>query len=255
MNDGRIHGNGPGEEEEQSMNTERKVFSRLWGSRLVVEGLVIVVSILLAFALDAAWDDRQERLRRDEYLLVLEDEFQSAADEMAEQIQDHERQIAEMEILIDQLDRGAEFTVDAFWSVFSLYYFGPAHPVFMDLANASSVDVLELSTLRYSLFRYGRQKEFLENLHQRETVFWQEIMEPYVVSRFDYRFGYPAGDENEETVRRISAEEPDFHNDAYLRNLLVRRRGTIRSQLRVDHDIAAAIQEILAEIESYRASD
>ena len=40
-------------------------------SRLVAEGAVIVVSILLAFAVDAWWDSRQERAREDAYLREL----------------------------------------------------------------------------------------------------------------------------------------------------------------------------------------
>ena len=56
--------------------------NRRFACRLALEGLVIVASILLAFALDAAWEGRQERLLRNEYLRVLEDEFVSAADEV-----------------------------------------------------------------------------------------------------------------------------------------------------------------------------
>ena len=76
--------------------------SELW-SRLSLEGLVIVVSILLAFALDTAWDDRQENIRRDEYLSVLGDEFRAAAEEMQEQIGDHERQVRSIETMLKQL--------------------------------------------------------------------------------------------------------------------------------------------------------
>lgn len=222
----------------------------LW-SRLTLEGLVIVISILLAFALDAAWDDRQERLRRDEYLRVLEDEFRSAGEEMAEQLLDHERQMADIGRLLDDLDQGRDFSTDAFRSLYGLYYFGPAHPVFTDLANTSSVDVLEYGSLRYSLFRYGRQKEFLENLHGRETVFFQQEMEPYLTRRFDYRF---IGDDemNAGVVNRIRPDEPGFHDDDLLRNLLIRRRGTIMSQVRVDRDIQAVIGEILEQIDASR---
>ena len=97
------------------MTDESTSRSDLW-SRLSLEGLVIVVSILLAFALDAAWDDRQERIRRDEYLHVLEDEFRSAAEEMEEQIQDHEWQVASIEILLKQLEDGEDFSAEAYRS-------------------------------------------------------------------------------------------------------------------------------------------
>ena len=44
-------------------------------SRLLLEGFVIVASILLAFAIDAAWDERQERAQERRLLEALEGEF------------------------------------------------------------------------------------------------------------------------------------------------------------------------------------
>ena len=233
------------------MTDQSTARSDLW-SRLTLEGLVIVASILLAFALDAAWDDRQENIRRDEYLHVLEDEFRAAAEEMQEQIGDHERQVRSIETLLKQLDNGQDFSADAFRNLTGLYYFGPAHPVFTDLANTSSVDILEFPELRYALFRYGRQKEFLVNLHNRETVLYQQDMRPYLARRFVVNNEGEA--RSEATVRRINADKAGFHEDEYLGNLLISRRGIINSQLRVDRDIATAIGEILRLIEASKAN-
>jgi hypothetical protein len=233
------------------MTDQSTVQSDLW-SRLTLEGLVIVVSILLAFALDAAWDNRQEGIRRDEYLRVLEDEFLAAADEMQEQIEDHERQVRSINTLLEELGAGRDFSANAFRNLNALYYFGPAHPVFTDLANTSSVDILEFPELRYALFRYGRQKEFLVNLHNRETVLYQQDMRPYLARRFVVSNQDEAS--SDATVRRINADKVGFHEDEYLQNLLTSRRGIIRSQLRVDRDIAAAIGEILQLIEVARAN-
>lgn len=232
------------------MTDQSTVQSNLW-SRLSLEALVIVVSILLAFALDAAWDDRQENIRRDEYLRVLEDEFRAAAEEMQEQIGDHERQVRSIETLLKQLGVGEDFSADAFRNLTGLFYFGPAHPVFTDLANTSSVDILELPELRYTLFRYGRQKEFLANLHNRETVLYQQDMRPYLARRFAVPNRDEAG--SGATVRRINADKAGFHEDDYLRNLLISRRSIINSQLTVDRDIATVIGEILQLIEASRA--
>jgi hypothetical protein len=232
------------------MTDQSTAKSELW-SRLSLEGLVIVLSILLAFALDAAWDDRQENIRRDEYLSVLEDEFRAAAEEMQEQIGDHEHQVRGIETMLKQLGDGQDFSANAFRSLTGLYYFGPAHPVFTDLAN-SSVDILEFPELRYALFRYGRQKEFLANLHNRETVLYQQDMRPYLARRFVVsNEGEVGGDA---AVRRIKADKIGFHEDEYLRNLLISRRGIINSQLRVDRDIATAIGEILQLIEASKAN-
>lgn len=49
---------------------------RLWAFRLVAEGVVIVASILLAFAIDTWWEDRQERQQEKRLLLALNSEFE-----------------------------------------------------------------------------------------------------------------------------------------------------------------------------------
>ena len=50
--------------------------------RIAVEAAAIVVSILLAFAIDAWWDDRQERIEEREVLLGLKSEFSRYRDDL-----------------------------------------------------------------------------------------------------------------------------------------------------------------------------
>src|SRR3970040_2213054 len=46
-------------------------------TRLLAEGAMIVVSILLAFAIDAWWDSAQERSKEDSYLRQLASDLES----------------------------------------------------------------------------------------------------------------------------------------------------------------------------------
>ena len=73
-------------------------------------------------------------------------------------------------------------------------------------------------------------------------------MRPYLARRFVVDNADQAA--NQATVRRINTDKVGFHDDEYLRNLLISRRAVIRSQLKVDQDIAAAIDEILQQIEA-----
>ncbi len=57
--------------------------------RISVEGVVIVASILLAFAIDAWWDERQERIEEAEILLGLQNEFSRYRDDLAKSIEYH----------------------------------------------------------------------------------------------------------------------------------------------------------------------
>ena len=52
-------------------------------SRLIFEGTAIVISILLAFAIDAWWDERRERVREGEILLALQADFKANREEAA----------------------------------------------------------------------------------------------------------------------------------------------------------------------------
>ena len=52
-----------------------------WG-RILAEGAAIVVSILLAFAIDAWWDNRKERFEEHQILLGLEAEFSDLRDRL-----------------------------------------------------------------------------------------------------------------------------------------------------------------------------
>ena len=70
--------------------------------RIVTEVVVIVGSILLAFALDAWWDDRQERARVDEMLDAVALEFEAEVQVLDSIIRSNETQAAFFEVVIER---------------------------------------------------------------------------------------------------------------------------------------------------------
>ena len=68
---------------------------------LVVEGLAIVLSILLAFAIDAWWDERQERAEETQVLESLYVEFVANQDEAASVILSHELAVQSVATLME----------------------------------------------------------------------------------------------------------------------------------------------------------
>lgn len=68
---------------------------------LVVEGLAIVLSILLAFAIDAWWDERQERAEEREVLESLYVEFEANRDEAASVVLLHEISVQSVATLME----------------------------------------------------------------------------------------------------------------------------------------------------------
>lgn len=69
--------------------------------RLSVEAAAIVVSILLAFAIDAGWDERQERAEEREALESLSVEFEANRDEASVVISFHDRVIQSVATLVE----------------------------------------------------------------------------------------------------------------------------------------------------------
>jgi hypothetical protein len=55
-------------------------------NRLLLEGVVIVASILLAFAIDTWWDDRQDRQAESNQLLSVAAELESSAEQIREKL-------------------------------------------------------------------------------------------------------------------------------------------------------------------------
>ncbi len=69
--------------------------------RLIVEGVAIVLSILLAFAIDAWWDERRERAEEREVLESLYGEFEANRDEAASVILVHEVAVQSVAALME----------------------------------------------------------------------------------------------------------------------------------------------------------
>jgi len=72
--------------------------------RLVAESVAIVASILLAFALDAAWDDHTERREETEELIRLEAELEANVDRFASEIVGQESLIEHSDTLLGILE-------------------------------------------------------------------------------------------------------------------------------------------------------
>lgn len=218
-----------------------------------VEGLVIVASILLAFTVDALWDQRQEREIVFEYLTALEGEFLAAQDEILEQIDDHRDQLVAIDELLAGLAAGEseEFLVFRLRRLNALYVYGPAHPVFKDIANAGAVNVLESNDLRFALLRYGQSREFLTELAGREAELWHGYMHPYLIERTDI---LPQTSEQDRAglTPRFPSGIDALHNDRTFQNLLLRRKRSIIGQLRLDQDIHEAIEAVLAQVKAER---
>lgn len=222
---------------------------RIAWRRLATEGIVIVVSILLAFAIDAAWDGYQEEQRVDEYVVALRGEFEEARLEMAEQLGDRTYQLAAVDSLLTAVRTGNRSTRLWDWvrQLRAVYVFGPSQPAYEALANSSGLELLIAPSLRLSLLRYGQAKDFLEVLSERESALWQDLMAPYLLEATDATLYWGAVPPPTDGQRFDSGAD-GLYSDRYFQNLLAQRRDRIATLLGMDQDVLTAIDAVLGEL-------
>ena len=78
---------------------------RSWGF-LLTEMVLIVASILFAFALDSWWDQRKQGAEEFEVLLGLQEEFQLSQSKLQGRIEQHETNLHNLEELLAATTRG-----------------------------------------------------------------------------------------------------------------------------------------------------
>ena len=145
--------------------------------RLSVEAIAIVASILLAFAIDAWWDDRQERELEQKALLGLHAEYQDHQGELSRGRSRHLGYLRAIESLVNacaQSDwQSNESTLDS--SIFALQV-----PETTDLGegvrdtliSSGRIEILSDRELRYELTEWDSELDELldDQLWNRDLI-------------------------------------------------------------------------------------
>lgn len=158
--------------------------------RMVMEGVVIVASILLAFAIDAWWDTRQERLVLNAHLAALAEDVEEARADAVTSQDRRERRIAIIYNLLGVIADGqpapSSDTLNAWlgalWGARS-----PLQPfaALEDLRASGVLTSIESQELRRALFNYSRTAEQVRELENRVVDVWQEGLQPYLIANTD----------------------------------------------------------------------
>ncbi len=163
-----------------------------FAGRLVVEGVVIVASILLAFALDTWWDTTQERREERAALESLHEEFSVARDQLAFYLGAHERierAAASLRDLVRRAMASGEATVPVPDTALALVYvpptFDPMLGTLDGLLASGRLGLVREAELRRALAAWeGRLREGTEEEDKAvDFVFHQ--MDPVLRSRVD----------------------------------------------------------------------
>jgi hypothetical protein len=143
-------------------------------TRALVEGLVIVVSILLAFAIDAAWAERQERIEEAAVLDGLAREFAGYRTSLEARVAQHTDMMSAMEAILRAIDAGA-WTTDA-WTVEQALWLS-LNPPTSDLGNG----------VRDALVQGGRLQIISDRALREKLAAWpgyyEEVLDDQLLGR------------------------------------------------------------------------
>jgi len=131
-------------------------------SRLLVEGIVIVASILAAFALDRWWESVRARREEQQVLQALDVEFRAARDQLESYSALHQRVLHSVELVRGELDQavreGSPFVVLPDTSL-ALLYIPPTTQLTLGtldgLVGSARLGVIRNAELRSSLASWG----------------------------------------------------------------------------------------------------
>ena len=146
-------------------------------TRLVAEGLVIVVSILLAFAIDAWWDSSQERSKEIAYLEQLEDDLENTLENNARfgsAAEATDRAVASLVQAYYQAEPAPVDSVSAWWGRMGWAVVQPTLGTVEALVSTGDLTVIRDDELRAYLPNYLKSMMAFEDFEADGAQRYQE---------------------------------------------------------------------------------
>jgi hypothetical protein len=160
-------------------------------ARITIEATAIIVSILVAFAIDAWWEDRRERQEERDYLSSLRQELIIGLDLLANRESVHKEIIESHEDLINQIqaeDRASDGSLLYMFSLLSRpTVVDLPRAVFDDLVSSGGTQLIRSDEIRIALAVYGRRLREFETDNDAAWATWEQRLQPYLEGRIPRR--------------------------------------------------------------------
>ena len=230
--------------------------SRIPWPRILVEGGAIVVSILLAFGIEAWWSARQLHLEEQNILRQLTAEFQTNAQLLAERRRDHEEILRAIELVLSitgpELDQEMAESPEVRTAIDRMirwWTYDPQMGVISGLTQSGRLSIISSDLLKNALASWpSRVKDLVE-----DEIFAQHVtanqLEPFISDTVAMRNVASHGDVG---ASRFSASLARLLSDRKFENLVYLKLGLTLGVLEEYEGLEAeiaAIQELI-EIES-----
>jgi hypothetical protein len=218
--------------------------------RIVVEATAIVASILLAFAIDAWWQDRTEQIVEAQYLHAMREDLLSSIELLDESEASQRQQVEFLESLLlttadtPYSDELRQWIDDG---LFNIGTYLPRLSAFRDLESSGQTKIIRNQDIRRALASVRQKMDGLETAQRDFQKSQQSLIDPFLVDNFnltDLMLDRPANGETDLSVLGSS----DFQSRVAFKISL--RREVSRAQDRVREAFNEALKLIEAELDT-----
>jgi hypothetical protein len=218
--------------------------------RIIVEATAIVGSILLAFAIDAWWQDRTDRIVEVQYLQALHEDLLSSIELLDEKEASQRQQVGYLESLLltnpdtpysDELRRWIDD------GLFNVGTYLPQLSALHDLESSGQTQIIRNQNIRRALATVRQKMDSMETAQRDFQVSQQRLIDPFLVDNFNLTNLMLDRAANSETDLSALGTS-DFQSRVAFKISL---RGEVsRSQHRVRESFTEALRLIESELEA-----
>lgn len=230
-------------------------------ARVVVEGLAIILSILLAFGIDAAWQARRERAQEREYLDALRVEMALASEELSEDHGRRDRWLAWSDSILAQVsartvpDSAVNVWVQQVGMLMTRFF--PPSSVLNDLVSSGNLSVLTSAELRRSLLAYQQHRERVNFMEDWAREVDEDGLRPYLTEHFRWTSENPlplepGGRLPPDPMRPVSLPAGALSRmlaDPVFENLILVKRQRLGILQRRSGELASLIDDVIELID------
>jgi len=160
-------------------------------TRALLEGLVIVVSILLAFGLEASWSARAERRDAMELLLSISADIEENRALVARHLEGTDRYVALTQSVLEVLASGergasADSTLAGIGNVFTYPTWDPINDAYQEAKSSGRLALIQDPALRLLLTRYQSRIDAMGDLVDAIRTQYYGQIEPFLVANTVY---------------------------------------------------------------------
>lgn len=156
-------------------------------TRLAVEATAIVVSILLAFAIDAWWGDRIELQQEVQALIRLREDFNETARLLEVEKDIHLRQQAAVDAMFRLIPvagdppNSYQIPDSVLWDMYGTGRFVPPLGAVSSLINSGEIRLIRNETLRSELTSWKGVVDKLKNNEEEERNVYEQLQLPHML--------------------------------------------------------------------------